>query len=213
MGLSESSEASAIVPPPSSLQDLMVYVYLANQVAARHPDKERRHLDYRLFVNTAEPQNHELCKVLVNKLPFSCEPFRELNTESFLQMFTVMAPYLAPHEKAMLSSAKKGGPGAPPPVTLPPPKVMEDSECPICMDTKTEVVLECTHAFCRRCLNQWRQKSPECPLCRHNSKQGLDGWEIVDASTDVPAYFEQQLRSLSTAAVFTPAAGVGTVKR
>jgi hypothetical protein len=58
-----------------------VYVYLANQVAARHPDKDRRHLEFRLFVNTAEPQNHELCKVLVNKLPFSCEPFRELNPE------------------------------------------------------------------------------------------------------------------------------------
>ena len=29
-----------------------------------------------------------------------------------------------------------------------------------------EVVLECTHSFCERCIQDWRLKHKTCPLCR-----------------------------------------------
>ena len=29
-----------------------------------------------------------------------------------------------------------------------------------------EVVLECTHSFCERCIHNWRKKHNTCPLCR-----------------------------------------------
>uniref|UniRef100_A0A8D2PS92 RING-type E3 ubiquitin transferase n=1 Tax=Zosterops lateralis melanops TaxID=1220523 RepID=A0A8D2PS92_ZOSLA len=40
--------------------------------------------------------------------------------------------------------------------------------CAICQDTWDDVAstLPCGHQFCRRCILQWAQTNPSCPLCR-----------------------------------------------
>ena len=58
------------------------------------------------------------------------------------------------------------------------------------MDNVVEIVLPCSHSFCRECAVAWQQSAPtagvhmECPLCRGES----DGsgaipaeWELTEA--------------------------------
>ena len=39
-------------------------------------------------------------------------------------------------------------------------------ECSICLDADSDVVLECTHAFCTKCIQAWQAKENNCPICR-----------------------------------------------
>ncbi|XP_033830151.1 E3 ubiquitin-protein ligase TRIM39-like [Periophthalmus magnuspinnatus] len=53
------------------------------------------------------------------------------------------------------------------------PSTLEDLCCPICHDIfKDPVILNCTHNFCRACVeSEWRTKPRKCPLCsRRHSK-------------------------------------------
>ena len=34
-----------------------------------------------------------------------------------------------------------------------------------------QVVLHCSHSFCESCINDWQDKSLECPLCRNLSER------------------------------------------
>ncbi|KAG7488443.1 hypothetical protein MATL_G00032900 [Megalops atlanticus] len=48
----------------------------------------------------------------------------------------------------------------------------EDLTCPVCCDIFSDpVLLECSHSFCKACLQQcWEEKgSQECPVCRGKS--------------------------------------------
>lgn len=31
----------------------------------------------------------------------------------------------------------------------------EETECPICLDRRPDLVLDCSHAFCTPCIEQW----------------------------------------------------------
>lgn len=48
--------------------------------------------------------------------------------------------------------------------------VLEDYNCPICLDLLLEpVVGACGHEFCKDCYTRWLARSrayPSCPLCR-----------------------------------------------
>lgn len=51
------------------------------------------------------------------------------------------------------------------------PSYRNNSSCPICLTDykKTDapvVTLDCGHMFCEACIEQWRQRSHTCPLCR-----------------------------------------------
>ncbi|XP_064177048.1 zinc-binding protein A33-like isoform X2 [Anguilla rostrata] len=51
----------------------------------------------------------------------------------------------------------------------------EELCCPVCYEIfKDPVVLECSHSFCRVCLQQcWGENSPrECPICRSKASTG-----------------------------------------
>ncbi|KAJ8367150.1 hypothetical protein AAFF_G00330480 [Aldrovandia affinis] len=51
----------------------------------------------------------------------------------------------------------------------------EELSCPVCTEIFTDpVVLECSHSFCKACLQKWwREKgSRECPVCRKISSMG-----------------------------------------
>ncbi|XP_023764031.1 E3 ubiquitin-protein ligase AIRP2 [Lactuca sativa] len=63
--------------------------------------------------------------------------------------------------------------------------IERESECGICMETKTKVVLpNCTHSLCFKCYRDWHGRSRSCPFCRETLK-GLkvaDLWICVEAS-------------------------------
>ena len=40
-----------------------------------------------------------------------------------------------------------------------------DQCCPICID-KANVLTDCNHTFCSKCLNNWYKKNSSCPMCR-----------------------------------------------
>lgn len=42
-----------------------------------------------------------------------------------------------------------------------------DNICPICDEKKIEIILECRHAFCEKCIETWLfDKKNSCPMCR-----------------------------------------------
>ncbi|XP_075939979.1 E3 ubiquitin-protein ligase rnf8 isoform X1 [Anarhichas minor] len=47
-------------------------------------------------------------------------------------------------------------------------EVLENElQCIICSELFIEaVILNCAHSFCRHCIQQWRKKKDECPICR-----------------------------------------------
>ena len=44
-------------------------------------------------------------------------------------------------------------------------KVMGDP-CPICLESDPDLPIECGHRFHSDCIEQWRQRSKACPMCR-----------------------------------------------
>ena len=47
----------------------------------------------------------------------------------------------------------------------------ESIECSICLQNKTDLKLPCTHCFHEKCLEEWFDSSPTCPLCRKNYEE------------------------------------------
>lgn len=64
----------------------------------------------------------------------------------------------------------------------------ENELCPICNEKKVQIMLECSHFFCEKCIKTWLfDKMNTCPLCRLNidlKKINLrenDCWDVVDS--------------------------------
>jgi len=38
--------------------------------------------------------------------------------------------------------------------------------CQICFERQIETLLPCFHAYCARCIDDWRAKDDTCPMCR-----------------------------------------------
>ena len=59
-----------------------------------------------------------------------------------------------------------------------------ETECPICFDNVVEIVLPCSHSFCRQCATEWQRSAPTggCPLCRGESGGGSipAEWELTE---------------------------------
>ena len=52
--------------------------------------------------------------------------------------------------------------------------------CCICLERQIECVLSCFHAYCRECIDEWKQRDPTCPLCREQeTSQG--GFDLLNA--------------------------------
>lgn len=43
---------------------------------------------------------------------------------------------------------------------------IEEKECSICMETKSNSMTLCHHSFCYECINKWYKKNNSCPMCR-----------------------------------------------
>jgi ankyrin repeat protein len=48
-------------------------------------------------------------------------------------------------------------------------KINKDiEECPICMDTNSEIITECNHQLCSHCYYKMKTTTNICHICRHN---------------------------------------------
>uniref|UniRef100_A0A0R3RXQ5 RING finger protein 141 n=1 Tax=Elaeophora elaphi TaxID=1147741 RepID=A0A0R3RXQ5_9BILA len=61
-------------------------------------------------------------------------------------------------------------------------RILDMSECLICMERRPDIVLPCVHTFCSMCIEQWKGMSKDwCPLCRYPLQlNGSDTWVIPD---------------------------------
>ena len=53
-----------------------------------------------------------------------------------------------------------------------------DKECIICMENNIEIVLQCSHAFCKKCYTDWKKRNNECPYCRSTVMPDVDSEDI-----------------------------------
>lgn len=63
----------------------------------------------------------------------------------------------------------------------------ENEYCPICNENKVEVMLDCSHFFCQKCIKTWLfDKKNTCPLCRFKVDlknvrlKEKDQWDLID---------------------------------
>eukprot|EP00075_Anas_platyrhynchos_P013611 XP_027302864.1 E3 ubiquitin-protein ligase Topors-like [Anas platyrhynchos] len=72
-----------------------------------------------------------------------------------------------------------------------------ESRCPICLDTWDNVgyVMPCLHQFCFRCIQQWVESKPECPLCKRRVSSIVHSVQADDKFKEVviPAPAEASL--------------------
>ena len=47
----------------------------------------------------------------------------------------------------------------------------DDETCCICMETRPNLILNCTHSFCENCMKEWNITSNTCPICRCKSEE------------------------------------------
>ena len=69
--------------------------------------------------------------------------------------------------------------------------VLEDYNCPICLDLLLEpVVGACGHEFCKECYTRWLARSrayPSCPLCRKVLAFAVPGNSLLESRIGVSA--------------------------
>jgi hypothetical protein len=58
-------------------------------------------------------------------------------------------------------------------------EIADDKECLICMERQSDIVLSCTHAFCTSCLNMWKSKNLNCPMCRTPLGSEDEDWVLA----------------------------------
>lgn len=63
----------------------------------------------------------------------------------------------------------------------------EEEICCICMESKTNLILSCTHNFCEKCIKEWQITQKSCPICRCYAGDN-DGFVLADC----PDYYNLQ---------------------
>lgn len=63
----------------------------------------------------------------------------------------------------------------------------EDEICCICMESKANLILSCTHNYCENCIKEWCVTNNTCPICRAISGEN-DGFILADK----PDYYNIQ---------------------
>ena len=74
-----------------------------------------------------------------------------------------------------------------------------DKECIICMENDIEIVLQCSHAFCKDCYRKWKERNDACPYCRSTNMPDInseDIWTIEE--TDCLEELNKRLVDLET---------------
>ena len=39
-------------------------------------------------------------------------------------------------------------------------------DCSVCMESKTDIITQCNHSYCKSCIYQWSDIKGTCPMCR-----------------------------------------------
>lgn len=50
------------------------------------------------------------------------------------------------------------------------------SDCPVCLEVCNLVTLDCSHSFCRNCLQNW---TTNCPICRQEQSYSINVNNII----------------------------------
>eukprot|EP00003_Mantamonas_plastica_P004983 TRINITY_DN13999_c0_g1_i1.p2 TRINITY_DN13999_c0_g1~~TRINITY_DN13999_c0_g1_i1.p2 ORF type:complete len:173 (+),score=58.43 TRINITY_DN13999_c0_g1_i1:538-1056(+) len=58
------------------------------------------------------------------------------------------------------------------------PEDESEEMCIVCMENNPEVVLSCAHSYCKSCIDEWKERSNTCPMCRAVADQE-DEWDLV----------------------------------
>ncbi|XP_040397189.1 uncharacterized protein LOC121061841 [Cygnus olor] len=109
---------------------------------------------------------------------------------------------------AAAAPVRRSSPSSPaPPSPLPQLESMAtalDSRCTICLDTwdNASYVMPCLHQFCFRCIQQWVDNKPECPLCKRrvssivHSVRADDSFEelVIPPPAEAPVIAQQAQR-------------------
>jgi len=75
-----------------------------------------------------------------------------------------------------------------------------EKTCTICMDREIKVVLPCMHAFCAKCIGEWRGKKGTCPVCHASlDRAGTDDWVLASepSSQDLGEYVTDFINAFS----------------
>ncbi len=56
---------------------------------------------------------------------------------------------------------------------------VEEEICCICMESRSNLILSCTHSFCEMCIKEWQITSKSCPVCRCHAGDN-DGFILAD---------------------------------
>jgi hypothetical protein len=67
-------------------------------------------------------------------------------------------------------------------------ELMEENECTICMEQQVDVVLNCSHGFCQKCISDWQREHQSCPVCRAQLLvEGVDRdlWVLTEKYLDI----------------------------
>jgi len=79
-------------------------------------------------------------------------------------------------------------------------ELLKDDECCICMEQQHDVVLACSHAFCRRCIEGWNARNDTCPMCRTqvDQKEEFIVTEFSEVYDDLRSWVFQYVSLLPT---------------
>jgi len=120
-----------------------------------------------------------------------------LEFKQFYHLFFILEDFSS---RSNVSSSETLSPKSLLSLTLPAPQdLYDDDECIICMERKSQILLSCTHSFCEECLDNWKEKSDTCPMCRSLTPQQEDGWLIMkqtDPNRDIASYCAELLDKL-----------------
>ncbi len=55
----------------------------------------------------------------------------------------------------------------------------DEAICCICMESRSNLILSCTHNFCETCIKEWQITNKSCPICRCHAGDN-DGFILAD---------------------------------
>ncbi|TNV78242.1 hypothetical protein FGO68_gene5326 [Halteria grandinella] len=55
-------------------------------------------------------------------------------------------------------------------------------ECSVCLDSLSDVMLPCLHAFCNHCIVLWQAKQSNCPVCRSEILTKMTGMTQIQGT-------------------------------
>eukprot|EP01095_Lingulamoeba_sp_RSL-Kostka_P008892 TRINITY_DN302_c0_g3_i1.p2 TRINITY_DN302_c0_g3~~TRINITY_DN302_c0_g3_i1.p2 ORF type:complete len:218 (-),score=53.31 TRINITY_DN302_c0_g3_i1:91-744(-) len=211
MGNNDSKSLQA-----TNFTELKVHIAEANKLGEEYTDRNGNHLKFDLYPKYEAdipiiPLFKLFVKILVTKNPPEGSPpikrqTKVLNFKLFYKLFFFM--------RTNLQLVKKANEEANENVdnnennnnnineieeTLGYLDDFDENECPICFENEIDTLLNCHHGFCAQCIDNWKAKSGECPLCRSIDPPD-DVWTIIktdqNEGKELKRFFEDYIETI-----------------